>query len=381
MLEPLGMFVRQSFMPTSYPLLARNLRMRHRWVLAATIISTWLSGQALWADEAQDNEPKKPAKPTVEKPATDLYTVPKGADVETLMNFVKEIQDFKPTSVEQSRTHQRKGRIAIGDAARAILKIEKDTKSEAYLFAKSVELGSELRSLIAANPEERKAYCDQVAVLLQNPHVGGQQLELARKVAEMLEDLDEPLAIESYKRFGASLAKSRDKKLAKNGEMFMGVARRLELPGKPLKLTGNKFDGTKFDLADLKGKVVLVDFWATWCGPCIAEIPNMRRMYKKYHDQGFEIVGLSIDEDRDELKEFLEEKQLPWTILHDKENEGDHPATTEYGVFGIPTMILVGKDGKVVDIHARGEKLEELLEKQFASGAEEPSAGKNATDK
>lgn len=355
--------------------------MRHRWILPAAVIAMSLTSWLVRADDAKDDEPKKPSKPVVEsateeKPAADLYKVPRGADIETLMKFVQEIQDFKPASDEQKRSHPRKARLAIIDAARAILAIEKDTKSEAYLFAKTVDLGSEFRGLIAASPEERKVYCDQVAMLLQNSHVGEQQLDLATNVCELLEDLDEPLAIQSYKKFGASLGESTNKKLAKTGKMMIGVARRLELPGKTLKLTGNLFDGAKFDLANLKGKVVLVDFWATWCGPCVAEIPNMKRMYKKYHDQGFEIVGLSIDEDRDALQEFLEGKQLPWTILHDKENEGEHPATIEYGVFGIPCMILIGKDGKVVDIHARGERLEELLEKQFATEEPSPSGEK-----
>jgi len=107
----------------------------------------------------------------------------------------------------------------------------------------------------------------------------------------------------------------------------------------------------------------------------------MKRMYKKYHDQGFEIVGLSLDQDRNDLKDFLAEKELPWTILHDKENDGQHPAVTEYGVFGIPCMILVGKDGKVIDTQARGEKLQELLEKQFDSKDADAPASKNATDK
>jgi hypothetical protein len=234
--------------------------MSHRFMFAA-LTAGLLFGPMLCADDAKPPA-KKPAKAATakvveeeageEKPEADLYTLPKGADVATLMKFVKAIQDFQPTSVEQARTHQQKGRVAIGDAARAVLKIEKDTKSEAYLFAKTYELGTEIRGLAAASADERQAYCDQVATLLQNPHADAQQLSLAMTVASTLERLDETaLAIDAYKKFGAALAKSSDEKIAENAKMLSGAARRLELPGKPLKLAGNKFDGEKFDLANL----------------------------------------------------------------------------------------------------------------------------------
>ncbi|MEN6495350.1 MAG: TlpA disulfide reductase family protein [Thermoguttaceae bacterium] len=92
----------------------------------------------------------------------------------------------------------------------------------------------------------------------------------------------------------------------------------------------------------------------------MAEIPNIVKNYEAYHDRGFEVIGVSIDNTRQQLKSFLEERKLPWTILYD-EDLGTKSLATHYGVFAIPAMILVGPDGKVVSTQVRGPQLEESL--------------------
>ena len=123
----------------------------------------------------------------------------------------------------------------------------------------------------------------------------------------------------------------------------------------------------KLDIKSLEGKVVLVDCWATWCGPCMAEVPNMLEQYEKYHEKGFEIVGYSCDRDIETLLQFLIKEKTPWiigsTVLSEK--EGLRNYLRFYGVTGIPTMILIGRDGKVISIQARGQTLNRLLEEQF----------------
>ena len=112
---------------------------------------------------------------------------------------------------------------------------------------------------------------------------------------------------------------------------------------------------------------MLVDFWATWCGPCVAEIPNVLEQYEKYHAKGFEVVGVSLDEDRGALEKFVDEQKIPWPILFEKsEGEGwRHPLSTFYGIRGIPTVILIGRDGNVITLDARGEKLGKQLDSLF----------------
>ncbi len=132
-----------------------------------------------------------------------------------------------------------------------------------------------------------------------------------------------------------------------------------ELKTKPLDLKFTAVDGTMVDLAKLRGKVVLIDFWATWCGPCVGEVPNVVAAYKKYHDQGFEIVGISLDQDKDKLLAFTKNNGMVWPQYFDGQG-WENAISKSFGIRSIPAMWLVGKNGFLITTDAREDLTGEI---------------------
>ena len=122
--------------------------------------------------------------------------------------------------------------------------------------------------------------------------------------------------------------------------------------GKPLDIHFTALDGREVDLAKLTGKVVLVEFWSTTCGPCIAEMPTVKAVYEKFHDRGFEVVAVSLDDKEIALRRFIKEKKLPWPQHFDGKG-WENQFAVRYGIFSIPTMWLVDKRGNLRYNNAR----------------------------
>lgn len=136
-----------------------------------------------------------------------------------------------------------------------------------------------------------------------------------------------------------------------------------DLKTKPLDLKFTAVDGREVDLSKMQGKVVLIDFWATWCGPCVAELPNVLKAYKELHPKGFEIIGISLDSDKAKLESFVKERGMEWPQYFDGKS-WKNEISSQYGINSIPAMWLVNKKGMVVSTNARGgleEKVAKLL--------------------
>ena len=140
-----------------------------------------------------------------------------------------------------------------------------------------------------------------------------------------------------------------------------GAARRLESVGKPLALSGTAIDGKSVAIESLRGRPVLVHYWATWCEPCKVDIAQIRELYAKYGPKKFAVVGIALDSNKAELAKFLAAKPIPWPQLHEAGGL-DGRLAEELGVLTLPTMILIDADGKVVDRNLVITDLEKKLD-------------------
>lgn len=145
----------------------------------------------------------------------------------------------------------------------------------------------------------------------------------------------------------------------------LGSERKLGIGGEPIHFAVTSIKGEKLSPAAYKGKVLLIDFWATWCGPCIAEMPNVKNVYTKYHSKGFEIVGISLDQSRDKLDKYIASQEIAWPQYFDGKYWNNDIAVS-YGIKSIPATFLVDKKGKIRYKSLRGRQLETAVAELLA---------------
>ncbi|MEZ6068340.1 MAG: redoxin domain-containing protein [Planctomycetaceae bacterium] len=139
-----------------------------------------------------------------------------------------------------------------------------------------------------------------------------------------------------------------------------GALKRLSLEGQAITFAGQAFGGGNIDLRQYRGKVVAVVFWATWCKPCVEELPQLLELYRQQKPNGFEVIGVNLDSEGAPIQQFVQQFKVPWPHVAEPGGLESRPAR-EFGIITLPTMFLIDKQGKVVTSNASIEDLKERV--------------------
>lgn len=377
-------------------------------IVAAALIMPCLSaqeGSVKTQDQPGASELKGDDK---DKAEVDRFAVPDG-DVEVLVKHVGTLAAYRPIGrTLQDRQEDNLKRLAgVVAACDRILELKPEEKIEIFALENQFgalgamganasdemkqklvqlegRLEADMRPAVAKLPAlrriqnqvamisrapvgERNAVADQLVSYVDRFGVDLQAAALASSVGRALGYSGETeVAANLFEYFAKVMKESDNSDLVSGSETMFGAARRLRLPGRFMEVTGRTDDGSEFNWAKYRGKVVLVDFWASWCGPCIGELPNMKANLSRYGDAGFAIVGVNLDSKREAYEKCVREKEITWeNIVGDEAAGWNNPLATYYGINAIPTAILVDKEGKVISLQARGAVLDRLLQEQF----------------
>ena len=246
------------------------------------------------------------------------------------------------------------------------------------------ELGKEAKGILERSAELRKTIKEPTQRLILDMEMvtlgsqSGLVSEVIAIIANWKGDMREAMVITAAQRFQMmkvpmteefdallkELQTSKDPQIAQAAERMLNPFFRSPagqaFPAFPA--DKKTVDGKDLNLERFKGKVLLVDFWATWCPPCVAEVGPLVSVYNKYKDKGFEIVGISFDKEREAFDKFVKENKMDWAHYYDGKHWENEVGPT-YGIQSIPTMYLLDREGKVITTELRNGKLEKELEK------------------
>ena len=263
-------------------------------------------------------------------------------------------------------------------------KLEQTAKA-VLLQLEATTLMREIQQASQQGPAQLEAATAKAIKRLDEAPITLALLPIVQRLGQICQVIEKPdLAVSLFTKYGKALSELPNENAKRAGATMLGSVNRWTSVGKPIELEGVLLDGTKLDWKkQFDGKVVLVTFWATWCGPCRQEMEHLMKIYPYYHPKGFEVLGVNLDEEESAAKEFVKENNIPWPTLLAEKTEGaaQNPNAVRYGVLAIPTVMLVDKDGKVMATDLQTPKVDEMLTKLFGPLPSEDEKEKDSAKK
>ncbi len=213
-------------------------------------------------------------------------------------------------------------------------------------FVRFVDAENKLLDVKTADAATLPKLLEETKAYLAEEELSNRHLRMAQLAVDAVERLPEGDRDAWYKALGEQFERSVDLDLAYVGQRFgKPPVPPSALLGKPFELTGTISSGQELKWENYRDKIVLVDFWATWCTFCIDQEPRLKDIHAKYAGRGLEFVGVSIDTNKEDLTRHLREHEIPWITLFGKEPQ---EVATKYGVRGVPTLFLIDAEGKIL---------------------------------
>jgi thiol-disulfide isomerase/thioredoxin len=259
-------------------------------------------------------------------------------------------------------------REASAEIDQVLARLADDPRPVVASFAKFMQVAHAVERWYALDQAQKQAAINQLVTLFETVELEPRHPNLLFQLGDMVADTDDTEIITpALEKLVPLVKQSENPMVARAADELEGILRRVNLLGNKLELEGQLLEGEPLDWESYRGKVVLVDFWAVWCGPCRAEVPNLLEHYRMYKDKGFEILGVSLDDERAAAEQYVEQTAIPWATVFDKGS--DTSMATKYAINAIPRLILVDQEGTVVHMNARGEILTEQLAKLLGEPA------------
>ncbi len=270
----------------------------------------------------------------------------------TKMKFSADKEDLRSAEVTGSKSHDvySKYNILMGTLSEKTRPL-----NEAYAAARKAEDKAEMKKIEKQFDKANDERTSAIEVFVKDNNKSLTSAYILSTIASRYQD---PAKLEAaINSLDASL---NNTKYVTTLKSTLLVAKKTAVGVMAMDFTQNDVNGKPVSLSDFRGKVVLVDFWAAWCGPCRGENPNVVAAYNKYKSKGFTVLGVSLDKDKARWLEAIEKDGLTWTQVSDLKY-WDNEVSKMYGIRGIPANILVGKDGKILAKNLRGDALPEKL--------------------
>ncbi|MCA9192491.1 MAG: TlpA family protein disulfide reductase [Planctomycetales bacterium] len=339
---------------------------RHRFLLATSLVG-WLAATFPFGSmrlHGQESSSVTSVSADTVSSLSDQLRIPANATADQLEQLIERANQLRPETHPDYLATQN----AILSASKKLLELLSNERgSERFQRIELEAIKSAVALMAFSSPESQQKASEQVAEFLKgrNP-LSLSDVQTGILAASMLEmQPNKKPARDLYQLMDSLLEKDQREEMQSLRLNLQASVRRLELLGKKLELAALDINGNRIQVDDFAGKFLIVDFFATWCQPCLSDLERIKVLHAKYKERGLEVISISLDHDRETLDKYLTTADLSWPVIYDSADDPNERLQMKFGVSTLPTVFLLNKEGTVVSLEAHSSELNRLMQMLF----------------